>query len=86
MTSTEDLRGQDIRAKCRKPVRNDSGTTAKSRVMKGKTVLKSLDDLSHEVCELEPDNHSYSTVTNIGADMWVMDPSVNTPTSPIPMR
>ena len=30
-------------------------------------------------------NHSYSTVTNIGADMWVMDPSVNTPTSPIPM-
>ena len=30
-------------------------------------------------------NHSYSTVTNIGAEMWVMDPSVNTPTSPIPM-
>ena len=30
-------------------------------------------------------NHSYSTVTNIGADMWVMDPSVNTPTGPIPM-
>ena len=30
-------------------------------------------------------NHSYSTVTNIGADMWIMDPSVNTPTSPIPM-
>jgi len=23
-------------------------------------------------------NHSYSTVTNIGADMWIMDPSVNT--------
>jgi hypothetical protein len=23
--------------------------------MKGKTVLKSLDDLSHEVCEPEPD-------------------------------
>jgi len=30
-------------------------------------------------------NHSYSTVTNIGADMWIMDRSVNTPTSPIPM-
>ena len=30
-------------------------------------------------------NHSYSTVTNIGANMWVMDPSVNTPTGPIPM-
>ena len=30
-------------------------------------------------------NHSYSTVTNIGAEMWIMDPSVNTPTSAIPM-
>jgi hypothetical protein len=30
-------------------------------------------------------NHSYSTVTNIGAEMWVMDRSVNTPTGPIPM-
>jgi len=30
-------------------------------------------------------NHSYSTVTNIGADMWIMDPSVNTPTTAIPM-
>src|SRR5208283_6191866 len=30
-------------------------------------------------------NHSSSTVANIGADMWIMDPSVNTPTGPIPM-
>ena len=28
---------------------------------------------------------AYSTVTNIGASMWVMDPGVNTATSPIPM-
>jgi putative ABC transport system permease protein len=30
-------------------------------------------------------NRAYSTVTNIGAAMWVMDPGVNTATSPIPM-
>ena len=30
-------------------------------------------------------NRAYSTVTNIGASMWVMDPGVNTATSPIPM-
>jgi len=30
-------------------------------------------------------NRAYSTVTNIPAAMWVMDPAVNTPTSPIPM-
>jgi putative ABC transport system permease protein len=30
-------------------------------------------------------NRAYSTVTNIGAAMWVMDPGVNTPTSAIPM-
>jgi len=30
-------------------------------------------------------NRAYSTVTNIGATMWVMDPAVNTPTSPIPL-
>jgi putative ABC transport system permease protein len=30
-------------------------------------------------------NRAYSTVTNIGASMWIMDPVVNTPTSPIPM-
>jgi hypothetical protein len=30
-------------------------------------------------------NRAYSTVTNIGAAMWIMDPAVNTPTSPIPM-
>jgi putative ABC transport system permease protein len=30
-------------------------------------------------------NRAYSNVTNIGADMWVMDPAVNTATSPIPM-
>ena len=30
-------------------------------------------------------NRSSSTVTNIPAAMWIMDPAVNTPTSPIPM-
>jgi putative ABC transport system permease protein len=30
-------------------------------------------------------NRAYSTVTNIGATMWVMDPAVNTSTSSIPM-
>lgn len=30
-------------------------------------------------------NRAYSTVTNIGAAMWVMDPAVNTATSAIPM-
>jgi len=30
-------------------------------------------------------NRAYSTVTNIGAEMWIMDPAVNTPTSAIPM-
>jgi putative ABC transport system permease protein len=30
-------------------------------------------------------NRAYSTVTNIGATMWVMDPAVNTPTSPVPL-
>ena len=30
-------------------------------------------------------NRAYSTVTNIGATMWVMDPAVNTAASPIPM-
>jgi len=30
-------------------------------------------------------NRAYSTVTNIGAAMWVMDRGVNTPTSAIPM-
>jgi putative ABC transport system permease protein len=30
-------------------------------------------------------NRAYSTVTNIGASMWVMDRGVNTPTSAIPM-
>jgi putative ABC transport system permease protein len=30
-------------------------------------------------------NRAYSTVTNIGAAMWIMDPAVNTATSPIPM-
>ena len=30
-------------------------------------------------------NRASSTVTNIGASMWVMDPGVNTPTSAIPM-
>jgi putative ABC transport system permease protein len=30
-------------------------------------------------------DRAYSPVTNIGAAMWVMDPAVNTATSPIPM-
>jgi len=30
-------------------------------------------------------NRAYSTVTNIGASMWVMDPAVNTASSPIPL-
>ena len=30
-------------------------------------------------------NRNYSTVTNIGAAMWIMDPGVNVPTSPIPL-
>jgi putative ABC transport system permease protein len=30
-------------------------------------------------------NRAYSTVTNIGAAMWIMDPAVNTATSAIPM-
>jgi putative ABC transport system permease protein len=30
-------------------------------------------------------NRAYSTVTNIGAAMWIMDPAVNTPTSAIPL-
>ncbi len=30
-------------------------------------------------------NRAYSTVTNIGAPMWVMDPAVTTATSPIPL-
>jgi putative ABC transport system permease protein len=30
-------------------------------------------------------NRAYSTVTNIGAPMWIMDPAVNTPASAIPM-
>jgi putative ABC transport system permease protein len=30
-------------------------------------------------------DRAFSTVTNIGAEMWVMDPAVNTPTSAIPM-
>ena len=30
-------------------------------------------------------NRAYSTVTNIGAAMWIMDPAVNTATSSIPM-
>jgi putative ABC transport system permease protein len=30
-------------------------------------------------------NRAYSTVTNIGAEVWIMDPAVNTPTSAIPM-
>jgi putative ABC transport system permease protein len=30
-------------------------------------------------------NRAYSTVTNIGASMWIMDPAVNTPTSPFPL-
>ncbi len=30
-------------------------------------------------------SRAHSTVTNIGAEMWVIDPAVNTPTSPIPL-
>jgi putative ABC transport system permease protein len=30
-------------------------------------------------------NRAFSTVTNIGAEMWIMDPAVNTATSSIPM-
>ena len=30
-------------------------------------------------------NRAYSTVTNIGAEMWIMDPAVTTATSSIPM-
>jgi len=30
-------------------------------------------------------NRAYSTVTNIGASMWIMDPAVFTPTSSIPL-
>ena len=30
-------------------------------------------------------DRAFSTVTNIGAKMWIMDPSVNTANSPIPM-
>jgi putative ABC transport system permease protein len=30
-------------------------------------------------------NRAYSTVTNVGAEMWIMDPAVNTPTSAIPL-
>lgn len=30
-------------------------------------------------------NRAYATVTNVGAEMWVMDPAVNTASSPIPM-
>ncbi len=30
-------------------------------------------------------NRAFSTVTNIGASMWIMDPAVNTATSAIPM-
>ncbi len=30
-------------------------------------------------------NRAYSTITNIAAEMWIMDPAVNTATSPIPM-
>jgi putative ABC transport system permease protein len=30
-------------------------------------------------------NHAFSTVTNVGATMWIMDPAVNTATSAIPM-
>ena len=30
-------------------------------------------------------NRAYSTVTNIGAPMWIMDPAVNTATSSIPL-
>jgi len=30
-------------------------------------------------------NRAFSTVTNVGAAMWIMDPAVNTATSPIPL-
>lgn len=30
-------------------------------------------------------NRAYSTVTNIGAAMWIMDPAVNTPTTSFPL-
>ncbi len=30
-------------------------------------------------------NRAYSTVTNIGATLWIMDPAVNTPTTSIPL-
>lgn len=30
-------------------------------------------------------NRAYSTVTNIGAEIWIMDPAVNTPTTPFPL-
>ena len=30
-------------------------------------------------------NRAYSTVTNLGAEMWIMDPEVNTATSSIPL-
>ena len=30
-------------------------------------------------------NHAFATVTNIGAEMWIMDPAVNTASSSIPM-
>jgi hypothetical protein len=30
-------------------------------------------------------NRAYANVTNIGARMWIMDPGVNTATSPIPL-
>jgi putative ABC transport system permease protein len=30
-------------------------------------------------------NRAFSTVTNVGAAIWIMDPAVNTATSPIPM-
>lgn len=30
-------------------------------------------------------NRAYSTVTNIGATMWIMDPAVNTPTTSFPL-
>ena len=30
-------------------------------------------------------NRAFSTVTNIGAEIWIMDRAVNTPTSALPM-
>lgn len=30
-------------------------------------------------------NRAYSTVTNIGAQIWIMDPAVHTPTTPFPL-